>query len=111
MGPFAWRPPFPKALRGKETMTKRLSSSGTFIFLAGLVALTSVRMTVAAAAVHPDGYVEIRDRLKMLLLAVAKIFRRWKSKAPCCDIQLFKRWQSSECRTSAGGRRPTHLSS
>jgi acyl-CoA synthetase (AMP-forming)/AMP-acid ligase II len=22
----------------------------------------------------------------MLLLAVAKIFRRWKSKAPCCDI-------------------------
>jgi len=29
-------------------MTKRLSSSGTFIFLAGLVALTSVRMTVAA---------------------------------------------------------------
>ena len=29
-------------------MTKRLSSSRTFIFLAGLVALTSVRMTVAA---------------------------------------------------------------
>src|SRR5439155_1489318 len=69
MGPFAWRPPFPKALRGKETMTKRLSSSGTFIFLAGLVALTSVRMTVAAAAVHPDGYVEIRDRLKDVIIS------------------------------------------
>src|SRR6266480_1740364 len=26
----------------------------------------------------------------MLLLAVAKIFRRWKSKAPCCDIHPFK---------------------
>src|SRR5438132_2583410 len=69
MGPFAWRPPFPKALRGKETMTKRLSSSRTFIFLAGLVALTSVRMTVAAAAVHPDGYVEIRDRLKDVIIS------------------------------------------
>jgi len=50
-------------------MTKRLSSSGTFIFLAGLVALTSVRMTVAAAAVHPDGYVEIRDRLKDVIIS------------------------------------------
>src|SRR5437588_11704817 len=69
MGPFTWRPPFPKALRGKETMTKQLSSSGTFIFLAGLVALTSVRMTVAAAAVHPDGYVEIRDRLRDVIIS------------------------------------------
>src|SRR5947209_4053829 len=69
MGPFAWRPPFSKALRGKETMTKRLSSSRTFIFLADLVALTAVRMTVAAAAVHPDGYVEIRDRLKDVIIS------------------------------------------
>ena len=91
-------------------MTKRLSSSGTFIFLAGLVALTSVRMTVAAAAVHPDGYVEIRDRLRDVIISGGKIFRRWKSKAPCCDIQPFKRWQSSECRTRAGARRRTHLS-
>jgi len=50
-------------------MTKRLSSSRTFIFLAGLVALASVRMTVAAAAVHPDGYVEIRDRLKDVIIS------------------------------------------
>ena len=50
-------------------MTKRLSSSRTFIFLADLVALTSVRMTVAAAAVHPDGYVEIRDRLKDVIIS------------------------------------------
>src|SRR5437016_1647454 len=69
MGLLAWRPPFPKALRGKETMTKRLSWSRTFIFLAGLVALTSVRMTVTAAAVHPDGYVEIRDRLKDVIIS------------------------------------------
>ncbi len=48
MGLFAWRPPFPEALRRKETMTNRLSSSRTFIFLTGLVALTSVRVAVAA---------------------------------------------------------------
>ena len=35
-------------------MTKRLSSSGTFIFLAGLVALTSVRMTVAGPELEFD---------------------------------------------------------
>src|SRR5881392_4109542 len=50
MGRFAWRPPFPEALRGKETMTNRLSSSRTFIFLTGLLAVTSMRMTAAAAA-------------------------------------------------------------
>src|SRR6266487_344875 len=48
MGPFAWRPPFPKAVRGKETVTNRLSSSRTFIFLTGLLAVTSMRMTAAA---------------------------------------------------------------
>jgi hypothetical protein len=35
-------------------MTNRFWSSRTFIFLAGLVALTSVRMTVAAAELEFD---------------------------------------------------------
>src|SRR4029077_856062 len=48
MGPFARRPPFPEALRGKETVTTRSLSSPTFILLTGLVALTSVRKTAAA---------------------------------------------------------------
>src|SRR6266566_6967551 len=54
MGPFAWRPPFPKALPGKETVTNRLSASRTFIFLTGVVALASSRMTVAAPELEFD---------------------------------------------------------
>jgi hypothetical protein len=54
MGPLAWRPPLPETLRGKETVTNRLWSSRTFIFIAGLVALTSVRMTVAAPELEFD---------------------------------------------------------
>ena len=54
MGPFAWRPPFPEALRGKETVTKRLLSSRTFIFITGLVALTAVRIAAAAAELEFD---------------------------------------------------------
>src|SRR5882724_13272626 len=50
MGLFAWRPSFPEALRRKETVTKRLSSSRTFIFITGLVALTAARIAAAAAA-------------------------------------------------------------
>src|SRR5437870_6556818 len=42
----------------------------------------------------------------MLLLAVAKIFRRWKSKAPYCDIQPFKKWQSSEMPDERWGEAP-----
>jgi hypothetical protein len=54
MGPVAWRSPLPETLRGKETMTNRLPSSRTVIFLAGLVALTSVRMTAAAVELEFD---------------------------------------------------------
>src|SRR5260370_34829430 len=54
MGPFARRPPFSKALRGKETVTNRLWGSRTFIFKAGVVAVTSVRMTAAAAELEFD---------------------------------------------------------
>src|SRR6266446_489148 len=54
MGLVAWRPPFPEALRGKETMTNRFWSSRIFIFVTGFVALTSVRMTVAAAELEFD---------------------------------------------------------
>ena len=54
MGLLAWRPPFPETLRGKETVTNRLPSSRTVIFLAGLVALTSVRMTAAAVELEFD---------------------------------------------------------
>ena len=54
MGLLAWRPSFPEALRVKETMTNRLPSSRTVIFLAGLVALTSVRMTAAAVELEFD---------------------------------------------------------
>ena len=43
-------------------MTKRLSSSGTFIFLAGLVALTSVRMTDAGPEVEFDHVWIVVDR-------------------------------------------------
>src|ERR1700736_304002 len=54
MGPFAWRPPFPETLRGKETMMNRLSSSRTFILITGVVALTSMCMTATAAELEFD---------------------------------------------------------
>ena len=54
MGPFAWRSPFPEALRGKETVTNRLSSSRMSTFLIGVVALASVRIAVAAPELEFD---------------------------------------------------------
>src|SRR5437667_4236701 len=54
MGPFARRPPFSETLRGKETVTKRLLSSRTFIFITGVVALTAVGIAAAAAELEFD---------------------------------------------------------
>src|SRR6185503_1507090 len=45
-----------------------------------------------AAVVHPNGYAEIRDRLKVF----------------CCGIRLCRKWRSWGFRTSVGVRRRMH---
>ncbi len=36
------------------------------------------------AVIHPDGYVEIRDRMKDVIISGGKTFRRSKWKVSCC---------------------------
>src|SRR6266566_1259203 len=59
MGPFAWRPPFPKALPGKETVTNRLSASRTFIFITGVVNRHDGQGTASVSAEFLNAYIEL----------------------------------------------------
>jgi fatty-acyl-CoA synthase len=63
-----------------------------------------------AAVVHPDGYVEIRDRLKDVIISGARTSRRSKSKVCCCGIRPCSRWRWLGFRTSSGVKRRTRSS-
>ena len=66
-----------------------------------------------AAVVHPDGYAEIRDRLKDVIISggenisnPVEVERRC-----CCDIRRSRKRPWSDCLTRSGGKRRTPSSS
>jgi hypothetical protein len=96
MGSFAWRPPFPEALRRKETMTKRFSSSRTFIFL--------FRRTAARPKVSRTGSRTSKadlERPKELRVRRGKRSMQRRTRSRCQLEASSSHWISCERRSSA----------
>ena len=60
-----------------------------------------------AAVVHPDGYVDIRDRLKDVIISGGENISSVEVEGGCCAIPLCRKRRSSVCRTTSGARRRT----
>ena len=63
-----------------------------------------------AAVVHPDGYVEIRDRIKDVIISGGENISSVEVEGVCCATRRCRRSRSSACRTRSGARRRTRSS-
>ena len=64
-----------------------------------------------AAVVHPDGYVEIRDRLKDVIISGGENISSVEVEGVLLRHPAVRRSRSSACRTRNGARRRTPSSS
>lgn len=58
------------------------------------------------AVTYPDGYIEIQDRAKDLIISGEKIFLQQRWKGYCINIQMFWRRRSLPSQTKSGEKRP-----
>ena len=58
-----------------------------------------------AAVVHPDGYVEIRDRLKDVIISGGENISSVEVEGVWCDIGPCRKWRSSGSHMKNGAKR------